>query len=159
VAADRSDATRFYMANGTTLLRSENGGQTFSAAGTLPGNGNLYTSPRAAGDLWLAADNGLYRSANGGTNFVRLAGVESASRLGFGMNTAGQSDPAVYMIGRIQGVLSVYRSLDGGISWARLTDSQQKFPTAQAICGDPRAFGRVYVGTNGRGIFYGDSPN
>jgi hypothetical protein len=159
LVSDRSDATRFYMANGTSLLRSVNGGQTFSAAGTLPASGNLYASPRGSGDLWLTADGGLYRSANGGTTFVRLPAVASASKLGFGMNAAGQADPAVYMIGRVQGVQSLHRSLDGGLTWMRITDSQQRFPTAQVITGDPRAFGRVYVGTNGRGIFYGDSAN
>lgn len=159
VVADRGDTTRFYMPNGTSLLRSINGGQSFSAAGTLPGNGSLYASPRAGGDLWLAADNGLFRSANGGNTFTRLAAVESASRVGFGMSATGQNDPVIFIIGRIQGVQSIFRSLDGGLTWVRITDAQHRFPTAQVITGDPRAFSRVYIGNNGRGIFYGDSPN
>jgi hypothetical protein len=159
VVADRIDATRFYMADGVSLLRSVDGGQSFTSAATLPGDGNLFASPRASGDLWLAASNGLYRSANGGTTFVKLAAVESGSRVGFGMAASGQTDPAVYLIGKIQGVQSLYRSLDGGLTWTRITTATQRFPTAQVVAGDPRAFGRIYVGTNGRGIFYGDSSN
>jgi hypothetical protein len=49
------------------------------------------------------------------------------------------------MIGRVQGVQSLHRSLDGGLTWTHITDSQQRFPTAQVITGDPGAFGRVLI--------------
>ena len=40
----------------------------------------------------------------------------------------------------------------------RINDDQHQWGRAgdTAITGDPQIFGRVYIGTNGRGIFYGD---
>ena len=40
----------------------------------------------------------------------------------------------------------------------RINDDQHQWGRAgdTAITGDPRIYGRVYIGTNGRGIIYGD---
>ena len=43
-----------------------------------------------------------------------------------------------------------------GVSWNRVTDATHQYGTIQCITGDPRIFGRVYFGTNGLGIVYGD---
>lgn len=44
------------------------------------------------------------------------------------------------------------------MNWVRINDDQHQYGTTNsAITGDPRIFGRVYVGTNGYGIVYGDT--
>jgi hypothetical protein len=52
-----------------------------------------------------------------------------------------------------------YRSTDGGTTWVQINDSAHQYGDVTIIIGDPRIFGRVYLGTQGRGIIYGDSPN
>jgi xyloglucan-specific exo-beta-1,4-glucanase len=43
------------------------------------------------------------------------------------------------------------------VTWLRLNDDQHEYGRRyRVIAGDPRIFGRVYVGTDGRGIVYGD---
>lgn len=50
-----------------------------------------------------------------------------------------------------------FRSADEGTSWVRINDDQHQYGwIGQTITGDPRVFGRVYLGTNGRGILRGD---
>ncbi|HEY0805104.1 MAG TPA: cellulose-binding domain-containing protein, partial [Pseudonocardiaceae bacterium] len=76
---------------------------------------------------------------------------------GFGKAAPGQTYPALYAIAQIGGTQGIFRSDDGGSSWARINDDQHQYGNiGQAITGDPRIYGRVYVGTNGRGIVYGD---
>jgi hypothetical protein len=42
----------------------------------------------------------------------------------------------------------------------RINDAQHQWGNRfECIAGDPRIYGRVYVGTNGRGILYGDIAN
>jgi oligoxyloglucan reducing-end-specific cellobiohydrolase len=41
----------------------------------------------------------------------------------------------------------------------RIDDAAHEYGYVDTIQGDPRNFGRVYLGTGGRGIVYGDSPN
>jgi len=46
---------------------------------------------------------------------------------------------------------------DAGLSWVRINDDKHQYGNiGEAITGDPRIYGRVYIGTNGRGIIYGD---
>jgi xyloglucan-specific exo-beta-1,4-glucanase len=73
------------------------------------------------------------------------------------MPAPGQSYPAVYLAGSVGGVWGTYRSDDVGATWQRIDDSQHQFGNINCLAGDPRIYGRVYLGTAGRGIVYGDA--
>jgi xyloglucan-specific exo-beta-1,4-glucanase len=54
-------------------------------------------------------------------------------------------------------VAGVFRSDNGGTGWVRINDDAHRYGNAgEALAGDPRVYGRVYLGTNGRGILYAD---
>ena len=46
-----------------------------------------------------------------------------------------------------------------GQSWNPVLDTQHAFGAIITVSGDPRIYGRVYIGTEGRGIVYGDLLN
>ena len=58
----------------------------------------------------------------------------------------------------MKGVSGVFRSIDGGSSWLRITDDQHQFggSAISVVEGDPDVYGRVYLGGYGRGVVYGD---
>ncbi len=86
----------------------------------------------------------------------KLAGVTKADVVGFGMSTQAGGPPAAYLAGSVNGARGLFRSDDAGATWSEISDARHQFATVQAITGDLRLYGRVYVGTNGLGIFYGD---
>ena len=151
-----------------TVLRSANGGASFSAAATgLPaGIGaeqsssapQLHAAPGRAGDLWLTAGNGaLYHSTDGGTSFSLVTSVTTAATLGFGKAAPGAGYPALYLVGIVNGVQGVFRSTDEGAGWVRINNGSEQYGwIGQTITGDPHVFGRVYLATNGRGILVAD---
>jgi hypothetical protein len=124
----------------------------------LPRNARLLAAPDVQGDLWIASGGtGLFHSTDGGAHFQRLESVASAKLLAFGKSAAGRDNPALYLAGTVGSVTAIYRSDDGGQSWLRLTDDQHQFGwLPDAIAGDARVYGRVYLGTNGRGVIYGE---
>ncbi|MFI0742245.1 RICIN domain-containing protein [Streptomyces sp. NPDC021100] len=161
VVADRSSATTFYSLTGGTLYVSTDGGASFTARATgLPAGGRLTAVPGVAGDLWIAGgDQGLLHSTDGGRTFTPLTTVGSASALGFGKAAPGASYQALYMIGTVKGVSGVFRSTDKGATWLRVNDDAHQWGGiggVGVVTGDPDTFGRVYIGTNGRGLQYGD---
>ena len=100
--------------------------------------------------------HGLYRSTNAGRTFVKLPTVEDAFLLAFGANAPGSPYPAVYTFGTIGGEEAVYRSDDVGASWLRISiDIPALGCSPNAMAADRQVCGRVYVGCNGRGIYYG----
>ena len=63
----------------------------------------------------------------------------------------------MFAIGTLAGVRGGWRSVDQGRSWARIDDDAHRWGGRyRVISGDPRREGRVYIGTDGRGLFYGD---
>jgi xyloglucan-specific exo-beta-1,4-glucanase len=144
---------------------SDDGGAGFTAttATGLPGSGTVLFKavPGHEGDIWLAGGSGtaygLWHSTDSGVNFTKSAHVDQADNIGFGMAATGQTYPALYTIARINGVRGVLRSDDAGASWVRVNDDRHQYGNVgQAITGDPRVYGRVYLGTNGRGVLYAD---
>ncbi|RUS34089.1 endo-1,4-beta-glucanase [Jimgerdemannia flammicorona] len=167
VVADGWDPKTFYAydTNSGTLWASTNSGKTFvkRATGVVTGSGVLNTvyGSKGTGDLWLASDDGLYHSTNGGKTFSKITGVTSAEAVGFGAPASGSSySVTVYIAGVVDGFYGVHRSVDGGTTWTQLNDAKHQWGwIGKKVIGDPRKFGRVYVATNGRGIVLGDDAS
>ncbi|GAA1390884.1 sialidase family protein [Catellatospora chokoriensis] len=165
VESDRVDPARMYAFAAGIFHVSTDGGATFTAAATgLPAEGDVrfQAVPGNAGDIWLAGGKaggvyGMWRSTDGGRTFARLAGVDEADNVGFGKAAPHRTYPAVYTSAKVRGVRGIFRSDDGGRRWTRLNDDRHQWAwTGAVVIGDPRVYGRVYVGTNGRGIIVGE---
>jgi photosystem II stability/assembly factor-like uncharacterized protein len=160
VESDRVNPKKFYALSGGRFYLSTDGGATFAATAAtgLPSSGKFKAVPGREGDIWLAGgDSGLLRSTNSGASFTKVATVAGAINLGFGKAASGKSYQALYLIGTIGNTQGIFRSDDTGASWVRINDDQRQYGNAgEAITGDPRVYGRVYLGTNGRGVIYGD---
>jgi len=164
ICSDRSNNNIFYAISGDTLYMSNNGGQTFTQAGTFAGTISWANRPRAvfgiAGEVWVPTSTGLYRFTNVGLGTVtttQIANVTQGVAVGFGMAASGQTHPAVYLIGTVNGTYGFYRCDDGvGTTWTQINDANHQYGGGEFIAGDETVYGRAYVGTNGRGILYGD---
>ena len=174
VIADRQSPQRLYALDfrTATLWSSDNSGATFRAlagAGlprTLraeePGNPEvpepLSAVPGRSGDLWLICQGRLFHSLDGGRSFRVVANDLSITRLSFGKAAKDRDYPALYAIASRGDLRAIWRSDDVGRTWIRINDSQHEYGRRfRCIAGDMRIRGRVYVGTDGRGIVYGDS--
>jgi xyloglucan-specific exo-beta-1,4-glucanase len=162
VEADRVNPQKFYGFKDGKFYASTDGAKTFaaSAATNLPTKSVKFKAvPGAAGDIWLTGDTGLFRSTNSGATFTKLANVTSSLNVGFGKAAPGKTYPAVYTVATVDGTSGVYRSDDAGGRWLRINDDQHQYGNmGAALTGDPRVYGRVYLGTNGRGILVADRP-
>ncbi|MFF9645933.1 RICIN domain-containing protein [Kitasatospora aureofaciens] len=159
VVADRSVASTFYALSGGTLYASTDGGRHFTARAAGVGDGELKAVPGVAGDLWIANRfTGLQHSTNGGASFTKVAGVTEASAIGFGKAAPGAGYQALYLSGTVKGVTGLFRSADAGSTWVRINDDQHQYGTTSisVVTGDPDVYGRVYLGSYGRGVVYGD---
>jgi len=165
--ADRANAKKFYAIDqvGGKVYTSTDGGAMFSAAAAegLSGSGGtrVWATLGIEGDLWIAGGRALLHSTDGGKTFKPLAKTPSVMAgglcFGFGKAAPGKTYPALFAAGTLDGVTGVYRSDDFGKSWVRINDDQHQYGTRfRCLCGDPRIYGRVYMGTDGRGVVYGD---
>jgi photosystem II stability/assembly factor-like uncharacterized protein len=146
---------------------------------SAPRGTQLRIAASQPGALWLAGASGLFRAAIPAAaaaqtlDFQPIATVSVAYAVGFGKSapttsfgpSAKPAPPAIYMAGKLSGTAGedaatsgggIYRSLDDGSTWQRIDDPEHRFAWIEQITGDPRLFGRVYMGTNGRGVLIGD---
>lgn len=170
VEADRVDPDVFYAVAEGTFYTSTDGGESFDAsdAESIPEEGHVDFGavPGQTGDVWLAGGDeeddpdayGMWRSTDAGETFERIETVDEGDSIGFGAPAPDSDYPAVYTSSRVDGERGIFRSDDEGETWVRINnDNQQWGWTGPAITGDPNVYGRVYLGTNGRGIMYGDT--
>jgi photosystem II stability/assembly factor-like uncharacterized protein len=171
VTADRVDANTFYAIDNSTIYVSTDGGATFSVKAKLPGTENAAAPadrPRfpgrdrvcavfgQKGDIWIAANEKLYRSKNAGVDVEQIKNVQQIYAVGFGKAAPGKSYPTVYLIGTANDVYGIFRSTDEGAGWLRINDDAHEFGSPDYCAGDETVFGRVYIAPHGRGILYGE---
>ncbi|MDQ0837047.1 hypothetical protein [Sphingomonas faeni] len=166
VVADKLDPLRFYavdVARGKVLVSRDAAVSFVPVAGRgLPADlapagrqgreaqSALLADPDRMGTLWLQAGTRLFYSADGGTTFAEASRELQVELFGLGRN-------GVFAVGTRGGVRGVWRSMNRGQAWARIDDDAHRWGGRyRVVSGDPRREGRVYLGTDGRGLFYGD---
>jgi len=164
VEADRVEPSIYYGFDATTgtLYVSGDGGVSFEAVQAKVGEvgdwfrAEIRPHPARSGEAWVAASwRGLLHWSPG--KLVRLPGVDDARSVGLGAPAREDGQPVLFVHGQVEGVPGLFRSDDGGRKWRRIDHDGMRFGgIMRHVTGDPRLHGRVYFGTEGRGIWYGD---
>lgn len=173
LAADRVQSGWFYLYDRRDgrFYRSEDGGATWRHRGTLPKQMGVHydthqvrSTPETAGVVWASLrDKGLFASNDSGESWTKFPNVLWAQQFAWGKGRP-DGNPAAYLLGQIGGAqpeietdaeIALYRSDDMGATWTRVNDDAHQFAGAGAITGDNQVWGRVYICTGGRGVFYG----
>ncbi|KAK6353690.1 hypothetical protein TWF696_005652 [Orbilia brochopaga] len=160
IAADRRNNTVFYAGSTNKFYRSTDGAVSFTATATLGSATTVYKivpNPTLAGDVWVSTSDGLYRSQNYGSSFTKIGGPTVGGHFDLGAPKTSGAYWSIAGFFTIDGVAGVYRTDDAGVNWVRINDAYG-FGAADAnrVAVDYKVYGRVFVGTNGRGIFYGN---
>ncbi|AFZ19837.1 hypothetical protein [Allocoleopsis franciscana] len=161
LAADKVDGNTFYYYAEGKFYRSTDKGLSFETVNaSLPNEWwhSLKTLPGVKGEVWLSLDwQGLYRSTDGGKTFSKLEKVNRAHLFAFGKPPNGSTIPALYLYGKIAGKgEGIFRSLDRGKTWDFIGDRQSPIGNNPNVMeASKQQFGLVFIGTNGRGIYYG----
>ncbi|KAF7310676.1 hypothetical protein HMN09_00610500 [Mycena chlorophos] len=161
IASDKVNDSVFYGAYSSSFYVSTDGGKTFKVTASLLDSSSpqkIVVHPNVTGDVWVTSDVGLFHSTNTGSTFTQISSVTEAWQMDLGVPQTSGGYPAVYIAAEIGGVVGYYRSDTEGSSWVQINDAAHGFGSAASnpIAADHSTYGRVYIGTNGRGIFYGD---
>lgn len=166
IAADKQNGTVFYaaFARNATFMVSTNRGVSFSAGGQL-GNASIVEDvtahPAIEGEVYVSTDVGVFKSSNYGATFSILAtSLTNTQQVSLGLASDGSSWN-IYALGTGAAGKRLYASLDDGTTWVDVQGDKQGFGTIVSaktrVVGSANVPGQVYVGTNGRGVFYGSS--
>jgi len=166
VAADTVNSSKFfgYDTESGSIVVSLDGAKSFRSVGAGlpvvkgrwgPAPGRLSMVPGHEGEFFVIAEGQLLHSNDGGRTLHGDRNV-LASHIGFGMGAPGSPYPAIFISAVINDEDGIYRSDDDAVTWKKVTNPSHGFGEIRAVTGDPRIYGRVYFGTGGRGIIYGD---
>jgi len=164
VEADKVDEAVYYGFDPIAgkLYVSGNGGVVFvEVEAQVGGIGDWFRPeirphPQRTGEAWITASwRGLLHWAPG--KLERVPGVDNAHSVGLGRPAKDGDPPVLFVYGEVNGRLGLHRSDNGGRRWTRIDHDALRFGgIMRHVTGDPRLHGRVYFGTEGRGIWYGD---
>lgn len=162
LVSDRVTPGVFYATIGDKIYRSDDWGRNYTEILTIANkSGNeteAETVPYVKGGVWIAANDGLYKSNSYGELCEKVAGFTSAKSVSFGKPKAGSTKPTVFVYGSKDGERGIWKSADYGESWQLIMDlvkgPDPKTPV-MFVEGDRQTEDLVYVATSGRGILYG----
>ncbi|OAS14895.1 sugar-binding protein [Paenibacillus oryzisoli] len=168
LASDRVNNNTFYLLERNTwkVFRSTDGGASWTVVSTMPtiptktpAYFSIKAAPGKAGEVWVSLDgSGLWRSSNSGDSWTQVPNVQQATLFAFGKNKLGSSDPTVFVYGKVDNSVGIFRSDDFGTTWVKIDVANPAIGAeANTMEGDRQTWGRVYIGTNGTGVFYGDT--
>jgi oligoxyloglucan reducing-end-specific cellobiohydrolase len=165
--ADKATPNLFYAFTGTNFYSTgSSGGTAFSkvnsAALPISGACNSCGVPvvnfAQKGNIWLPlGGSGLRHSVDGGVTWTN-PNVAEANSVAVGAAGATTHNPAIFLYGMPtpSSAMAIYRSDDNGTTWTQINDPAHQYGGPTVIQADPRVYGRVYLGMNGRGIIYGE---
>ncbi|KAF8586883.1 glycoside hydrolase family 74 protein [Ramaria rubella] len=158
VGADKVNGTVLYAASGSKLYVTKDSGTTWTAsAASLVGSAvKIAVNPTKAGELWVSTSSGIMHSTDYGTTLAALPSVTGAWEIALGAPATAGGTPALYAAATISGKNALWHTDDDGANWYQISDVTHGFGSASSLvlAADPKTYRRVYVGTNGRGIFY-----
>ncbi|KAJ3883080.1 hypothetical protein F5051DRAFT_435505 [Lentinula edodes] len=160
IASDKRNNAIFFAASGANFYMSTDTGHTFAVKSTLSSStspAKIVVHPNVTGDVWVSTDQGLFHSTNNGTTFTTISGVTEAWAIALGAPATSGGYPSLYAAANIGGTIGYFRTDDQGTNWVQINDAAHGFGSISSnpITADLRVYGRVFIGTNGRGIFYG----
>jgi photosystem II stability/assembly factor-like uncharacterized protein len=170
LAADPDAPGTFYALDADGILRSTDGGATWTLQGSdgLPAraalrfNATLATVPGRSGELVLTTglldegSHGLFRSTDAGETWEELPGLQDVGRLAVGPALTAGGPPVLFATGRNGDTTGLWRSTDGAMTWRLLSRAPAGLHQEITVLSpDPEVPGEVYVGFLGLGFVSG----
>lgn len=159
LAADGGNGDRYFYYSAGTLFRSDNRGISFRAIQTALPNAEEYqiqTMPGLKDWLWLRlGSEGLYVSSDAGLTFRQITSVAEANLFTVGIGSQDGDNPIWYLYGTAMGKTGVLMSTDQGTTWSSIHETQVQIGAQPRIMeASKQHLGLIFIGTNGRGIYY-----
>ncbi|KXJ85448.1 glycoside hydrolase family 74 protein [Microdochium bolleyi] len=161
VAADRRTNGNFYAGSAGVFYVSADGAKTFAKGGALPSGvtaiRDIATHPTSAGKLYVSTNAGIFYSADAGATFTATTGnLKNTFQISLGLGSGTSWN--LYTFGTGSAGPRLYGSADGGATWTDLQGASQGFGNIEGarLAGSGNVANKVYVGTNGRGVFHGN---
>lgn len=157
IASDKRKNTYFYGGSGSTFYVSSDTGSTFTKGGALGSATSIRditVHPTTAGEVWASTDNGIFKSADFGATFTQVSSaLKDTQQIALGLGSGSTWN--VYAFGTGSAGNKLYASSDSGATWTDIQGGQGFGSIASCkLAGSANKAGQVYVGTNGRGVFY-----